>query len=190
MRDPEDAEPAGNRDTRRRFRRKPKDVREGRLRAHDPFELIRWLALSQPDPRKALSELVQNSLDAGARSIRITRVREKGVPCLRILDDGEGVIPEMDRREALEYIATHVGHSRKRSLSPRERLQLLTQGQYGIGLLGFWSLGATLEMRTVVPGQRPHRLVLHRDKPGFKIEPLRGRLPLAERWTEILVIGL
>ena len=190
MVDFEDAGGARNRDARRRPRRKPKDVVEGRLRAHDPFELIRWLALSQPDPRKALSELVQNSLDAGARSIRITRVREKGVPCLRILDDGEGVIPEMDRREALEYIATHVGHSRKRSLSPQERLQLLTQGQYGIGLLGFWSLGATLEMRTVVPGQRPHRLVLHRDKPGFKIEPLRGRLPLAERWTEILVLGL
>jgi hypothetical protein len=38
----------------------------GKLRPHDPFELIRWLAFSQPDPRKALSELVQNSLDAGA----------------------------------------------------------------------------------------------------------------------------
>src|SRR5437867_6846967 len=107
------------------------DVRTGRLRAADPFELIRWLARSQTDPRKALAELVQNSLDAQARTIRITRVREKGVPCLRILDDGEGVIPEMDRPEALEYIATHVGHSRKRSLLPHERLQLMTQGQYG-----------------------------------------------------------
>jgi hypothetical protein len=34
------------------------------VRVHDPFELIRWLAYSQPDPRKALAELVQNSLDA------------------------------------------------------------------------------------------------------------------------------
>ena len=190
MGDPGDANAGKNRDARKRPRRRPKDVREGRLRAHDPFELIRWLALSQPDPRKALSELVQNSLDAGARSIRITRVREKGVPCLRIFDDGDGVIPEMDRPEALEYIATHVGHSRKRALSPQERLQLMTQGQYGIGLLGFWSLGATLEMRTVVSGQKPHRLVLHRNRPEFKIEPLRGRLPLAERWTEIVVLGL
>ena len=72
MGDFEDAGGARNRDARRRPRRKPKDVVEGRLRAHDPFELIRWLALSQPDPRKALSELVQNSLDAGARSIRCT----------------------------------------------------------------------------------------------------------------------
>jgi hypothetical protein len=154
-------------------RRRPgrrKDVETGRLRVHDPFELIRWLALSQPDPRKALAELVQNSLDAGARTIRVVRRREKGRACLVIWDDGEGVIPELDRPEALRFIATHVGHRRKRSLTPQQRLELLTQGQYGIGLLGFWSLGEVLEMRTSVPGQRPHRLVLFRDRAALPVE--------------------
>jgi hypothetical protein len=165
-------------------------VETGRLRVHDPFELVRWLALSQPDPRKALAELVQNSLDAQARTIRVVRRREKGRPCLLIWDDGEGVIPELDRPEALRYIATHIGHSRKRSLTPQQRLELLTQGQYGIGLLGFWSLGDVLEMRTSIPGQRPHRLVLYRDRGNYTIEPLRGRLPLDERWTEIAVLDL
>jgi signal transduction histidine kinase len=66
-------------------------VETGWLRVHDPFELIRWLAISQPDPRKALAELVQNSLDASARSIRVVRRREKGRLCLQIWDDGEGV---------------------------------------------------------------------------------------------------
>jgi len=162
----------------------------GKVRPHDPFELIRWLALSQPDPRKALAELVQNSLDAGARRITVTRIRQGGLPCLRILDDGEGVIPEMGRAEALRYVATHIGHSRKRSLSPEERLRLMTQGQYGIGLLGFWSLGRVLEMRTSVPGQRAHHLILHRDRPDFVIEPVRGRLPLDGRWTEVVVADL
>jgi len=165
-------------------------VETGRLRVHDPFELIRWLALSQPDPRKALAELVQNSLDAGARTIRIVRRREKGRACLVIWDDGEGVIPELDRPEALRFIATHVGHSRKRSLTPQQRLELLTQGQYGIGLLGFWSLGEVLEMRTSLPGQRPHRLVLFRDRGDYTIEPLRGGLPLDARWTEVVVLDL
>lgn len=174
----------------RRARGSPRDAVRGRLKAHDPFELIRWLAMSQPDPRKALAELIQNSLDAGARRIRVIRLRERGLPCLRIQDDGEGVIPEMARSEALRYIATHIGHSLKRSLSPKERLDLMTQGQYGIGLLGFWSLGATLEIRTSIPGDRAHRLVLHRDRPDFLIEPLRGRLPLDERFTEVLVAGL
>jgi hypothetical protein len=169
--------------------RKAAGVR-GRLRAHDPFELIRWLALSQTDPRKALAELVQNCLDARADHVRITRFRTRGVSCLKIVDDGEGVIPELGRVEALQYIATHVGHSRKRKLSPQERLQLMTQGQYGIGLLGFWSLGEMLEMRSVVPGQRPERLVLYRDKPTYRIEPVPGRLPLDDRHTEILVSGI
>jgi len=173
-----------------RGRRKRSDVEKGRVRVHDPFELIRWLALSQPDPRKALAELVQNSLDAGAHHIQITKVRERGQRCLRILDDGEGVIPEMDRPDALRYIATHIGHSRKRSLSPQERLALMTQGQYGIGLLGFWSLGQALEIRTSVPYQRPHRLILYRDRPDYLIEPLRGRLAFEDLWTEVVVVGL
>ncbi len=176
--------------SRRRGSRSKGDVEKGRLRVHDPFELIRWLALSQPDPRKALAELVQNSLDAGAHHIRITRARESRRPCLRIMDDGEGVIPEMDRSEALKYIATHIGHSRKRSLSPQQRLELMTQGQYGIGLLGFWSLGETLEMRTSMPGQEPHRLVLKKDCPKFEIGKLHGRLAFDERWTEVVVTGL
>jgi hypothetical protein len=160
------------------------------LKARDPFELIRWLAYSQPDPRKALAELVQNSLDAGAKSVRITRGQEESSTCLKIFDDGGGVIPEMERRDALQYVATHIGHSRKRHLSPQERLSLMTQGQYGIGLLGFWSLGERLEMRSAVPGDRPHRLVLYRDRPGYVIEPLREHLPLGDLWTEVVVFDL
>ncbi len=165
-------------------------VEEGRVRVHDPFELVRWLALSQPDPRKALAELVQNSLDANARHIRIVRVREKGVACLKIHDDGEGVIPELDRPDAMHYIATHIGHSRKRSLSPEKRYELMTQGQYGIGLLGFWSLGEMLEIRSSLPGQKSYRLILHRNRPEYRIEPLRGKLAFDERFTEVVVVGL
>ena len=39
------------------------------LRPADPFDLIRWLARSQSDPRKAVAELVQNSIDARARHV-------------------------------------------------------------------------------------------------------------------------
>lgn len=176
--------------TARQRRGKAPGTIRGRVRPHDPFELIRWLAFSQPDPRKALAELVQNSLDANASRIRVVRVRERGQACLRIMDDGDGVIPELDRKEALRYIATHIGHSRKRHLSPQERLELMTQGRYGIGLLGFWSLGEMLEMRTATPGDRPHRLILYRDRPAYRIEPVPGSLPLGDRWTEIVVAGV
>jgi hypothetical protein len=68
-------------------------------------------------------------------------IRERGSPTLGIWDDGEGVLPDLARPEAPRYVATHIGHSRKPALTPQQRLELLTQGGYGIGLLGFCSLG-------------------------------------------------
>jgi len=166
------------------------EVRTGRLRAADPFELIRWLARSQTDPRKALAELVQNSLDAGAHTVTITRMRERGVATLHVLDLGEGVIPELPRAEALAYIATHIGHSRKRNLTPEQRRELLLQGQYGIGLLGFWSIGTELEIRSQVVGEEPWVLRMWEERPNFELAPLRGRLRLDGTWTEVVVRGL
>lgn len=58
----------------------------------------------------------------------------------------------------------------------------MTQGQYGIALLGFWSLGEMLEIRTHLPGQTPYRLVFRRDRPEFEIESLPGKLDFDERW--------
>jgi hypothetical protein len=66
----------------------------------------------------------------------------------------------------------------------------MTQGQYGIGLLGFWSLGQILEIRSAVPGQHPHRLVLHRDRPEFTVEKIRRRNLFDDRWTEVVVVDL
>jgi hypothetical protein len=171
-------------------RRKHPDTIVGRLKPADPFELIRWLARSQPDPRKALAELVQNSMDAGARKIRVTRLREHGVTALHVLDDGEGVIPELTRTEALTYIATHVGYSRKRDLTPEQRRELMTQGKYGIGLLGFWAIGQVLEMRTQHLNEPPYVLRLFEDSPRFEIDRLRTRLAFGDRYTEIVVRSL
>ena len=170
--------------------RRSRDTIVGKLRAADPFELIRWLARSQPDPRKALAELVQNSIDAGARRIQISRRREKGIAVLQVLDDGEGVIPELDRSEALTYIATNIGHSRKRNLSPEQRRELMLQGKYGIGLLGFWSIGRVMEMRTQTHGTPGYVLRMYEDSPRYEIERLRSRLSLPDRYTEIVIRDL
>jgi histidine kinase/DNA gyrase B/HSP90-like ATPase len=170
-----------------RATRKRSGAITGNLRPADPFELIRWLARSQNDPRKALAELVQNSLDAGAGRVQIIRARERGMTALHVVDDGSGVLPEMSREEALAYIATHIGHSRKRNLTPEQRRELMLQGKYGIGLLGFWSIGTHFEMRSQVNDSEPWVLRLTEDQPRFAIERLRGRLPLRGTWTEVVV---
>lgn len=86
-----------------------------------------------------MAELVQNSLEAECR--------------------------EVEFREFASVVWPACG---LRNLSPKERLQLMTQGQYGIGLLGFWSLGERPEMCSSVPSQAAHKLVLHRDDSNYE----------------------
>lgn len=60
-------------------------------------------------PASVLKELVENSLDAGAKNIRI-EVEEAGRSLLRVSDDGCGMSP-MDARMAFERHATSKIHS-------------------------------------------------------------------------------
>jgi hypothetical protein len=157
------------------------------LKPADPFDLIRWLARSQPDPRKAVAELVQNSLDAGAKNVTVTRQRIKGALCLVVRDDGEGVLPEMAREEALRYLATNVGHSRKLGLDPRERMKRVVAGKYGVGLLGFWSIGRRMELRSRVAGSPLFALELTEDSPRADIATLPLSTDAPDTFTEVLV---
>jgi hypothetical protein len=165
-------------------------VRSVKLKPADPFDLIRWLARSQSDPRKAVAELVQNSIDANARTVRIERRRVRHAPALIIRDDGEGVLPELGREEALATLVTEIGHSRKRGLSPRERHDQVVAGKYGIGLLGFWSVGRRMDIRTRVRGSEVW--VLHLVEDQERAEIARDRMPLesADTLTEVIVSEL
>ena len=161
-----------------------------RLRPANPFDLIRWLARSQSDPRKAVAELVQNSLDAGATHIVVERRRMRGVPALVVRDDGEGVLPEMEREAALRHLAEHIGHSRKLKLSPAERHNRVIAGKYGVGLLGFWSIGHRFEMRSRVGGDKPWALRLVEEQPNGEVVSLPLRTDDPATFTEIVVSEL
>jgi len=63
----------------------------GNLRIGDHWNAITIIALSQSNPLKTVAELVENSIDARAKTIVITRGTEKGQHYLRVKDDGEGV---------------------------------------------------------------------------------------------------
>jgi hypothetical protein len=161
-----------------------------KLRPADPFALIRWLARSQSDPRKAVAELVQNSLDAGARNVDVRRERVRGRVCLVVRDDGQGVLPELGRREALEYLATHVGHSRKMGLDPATRTEQVIAGKYGVGLLGFWAIGNVLELRTRVNASELFALRLEEDSPRAEILALPVRIDEEATYTEVVVVDV
>ena len=58
--------------------RAAKSRESGNLRIGDHWNAITIIALSQSNPLKAVAKLVENSIDAGVRSIVITRGKEKG----------------------------------------------------------------------------------------------------------------
>jgi nitrate/nitrite-specific signal transduction histidine kinase len=86
----------------------------GKLKIGDDWNAITIIALSQSNPLKAIAELVENSIDAKARSVTITRGREHGRHFLAIRDDGEGVPRDADGLPDFHYVATHICDSIKR----------------------------------------------------------------------------
>lgn len=162
-----------------------------RLRPQNPFDLIRLLARSQSDPRKAVAELVQNSLDAEAQRIELTWLNEKGQRVLRIWDDGRGIFPALERDEALRRIATTIGHSHKRDLSPSERREQMILGKYGIGLIGFWSVAKVMEIESRVGGGATLSLRLFEDEERAELHKVRASALADEpTYTEITLRGL
>jgi len=159
-----------------------------RLRPQDPFDLIRLIARSQSDPRKAVAELVQNSLDAGAAHVRVTWASHKGRRSVTVWDDGRGVFPDSGREEALRRIATSLGASHKARLTAAQRHEQLTLGKYGIGLLGFWSVGTWMEIRSRVAGSDVWALRLKEEgREGDVLRVRSSRLVVEPTFTEVVV---
>ena len=123
----------------------------GNLRIGDHWNAITIIALSQSNPLKAVAELVENSIDARAKTIVITRGKEKGQHYLRVKDDGEGVRRNADGEPDFHYVATHVCDSIKRQLKAQGAGGL--QGEFGIGLLSFWTLGEELLLTSAGDGR-------------------------------------
>ncbi len=163
-----------------------------RLKPADSFDLIRLLARSQNDARKAVCELVQNSLDAQATRIEVTWQSEKGgTRALRIHDNGGGIFSDLSREDALRRIATTIGHSHKRALTPAQRRELMALGKYGIGLLGFWAIGQVMEIKSRVGGGDTWCLRLREEMPNAELERMRARRLIDEpTYTEVTIRGV
>ena len=145
----------------------------GTLEIGDQWNAITIIAHSQTHPLKAICELTENAIDAGATQVRIVRRRSKGRLHLEIEDDGRGVKPDESGAADFQRIATHLCDSMKRHLDAGERRGV--HGEFGIGLLSFWSLGE--ELRMTSGGAGPLReLRLVRGGRQYEIREVRGRL--------------
>ena len=146
----------------------------GKLRIGDEWNAINIIARTQTHPLKAVCELAENALDAGAREVVIIRRREQHDIYLEIVDDGRGVARGDDGLPDFGRIATHVCDSMKRQLAEQERQGI--HGEFGIGLLSFWSLGEAFRMQSSGADGRLYEMLLGRGKRTYTIRPTRGRL--------------
>src|SRR5712671_2964014 len=157
---------------------------KGKLRIGDDWNAIRIIALSQSNPLKAIAELVENSIDAHAKTIAITRGREHGEHYLTVKDDGDGVPRAANGLPDFKYVATHICDSVKRRLKA-DGAGDGVQGEFGIGLLSFWTVGDTLTMTSSGADQRVYQMVMSKGDPRYVVKP--RRVLFAERGTELKI---
>ncbi|HWX36950.1 MAG TPA: ATP-binding protein [Steroidobacteraceae bacterium] len=156
----------------------------GKLRIGDDWNAIRIIALSQSNPLKAIAEFVENSIDAQAKTITITRGREHGAHYLSIKDDGNGVPRDADGIPDFKYVATHICDSIKRHLKADGNGTKL-QGEFGIGLLSFWTVGDSLTMTSTGSDQRAYQMTMNKGDSRYEVSP--RRVLFAEKGTELKV---
>jgi hypothetical protein len=146
----------------------------GKLKIGDDWNAITIIALSQSNPLKAIAELVENSIDAKAWAVTITRGREHGRHFLAVRDDGEGVPRDEEGRPDFRYVATHICDSIKRRLKAGGAAgEARLQGEFGIGLLSFWTLGEEVTMTSTGDDHRAYQMVMRKGDPAYTVTPRR-----------------
>jgi hypothetical protein len=155
----------------------------GRLRIGDDWNAITIIALSQQNPLKAVAEFVENSIDASARNIIITRGRERGQHFLRIKDDGQGIPRDEEGLPNFQYVATHICDSIKRQLKQNGAQGV--QGEFGIGLLSFWTVGEELFLTSTGVDGRAYQMQMRKGEPRYEVKQ-RGVL-FADGGTELTI---
>src|SRR5499433_1613758 len=149
-----------------------RSVQRGKLRIGNDWNAITIIALSQSNPLKAVAELVENSIDARATRVTIVRGRSERHHYLEIRDNGQGIPRDAAGRPDFRYVATHICDSIKRRLKFEGVAGL--QGEFGIGLLSFWTLGEELTLTSTGADERAWQMVMRKGDPGYSVKPRRA----------------
>ncbi len=144
----------------------------GKLRIGNDWNAITIIALSQSNPLKAIAELVENSIDARATSVTIIRGRSEGRHYLEVRDNGQGIPRDEDGKPDFRYVATHICDSVKRRLKVEGVAGL--QGEFGIGLLSFWTLGEELTLTSTGADDRAWQMVMRKGDPSYAVKAKRA----------------
>ncbi len=158
----------------------PKQTRKqlgaGKLRIGDDWNAINIIALSQANPLKSVAEFVENSIDARASNIVITRGKDRGKFYLGIADDGDGIPRNIEGDPDFKYVATHICDSIKKRLKKEGVTGI--QGEFGIGLLSFWTVGEELTVASTSTDGRVHQMRMRKGTPEYEVSMRRTLAPM------------
>jgi hypothetical protein len=160
-----------------------KGTRAGKLRIADHWNAISIIAKSQTNPLKAVAEFVENSIDARAKQIVIMRGKKKGEFYLKVSDDGEGIPRDKQGLPDFRRVATHICDSIKRQF--RSEGVKGIQGEFGIGLLSFWTVGQNLSMTSCGEDGNTYEMTMAKDSPDFSVSKKRVLLPF--KGTDLMI---
>jgi len=130
-----------------------------------------------------VAEFVENSIDARAKNVTLVRGREHGVHFLRVKDDGDGIPCNEAGQPDFDYVATHICDSVKRRLKADGETGL--QGEFGIGLLSFWTVGEELVLTSAGKDGVTYQMHMKKGDPGYRIT--KKHVLVAEPGTELVV---
>jgi len=167
-------------------KKKKEGVRSGKLRIADHWNAISIIANSQANPLKAVAEFVENSIDARAKQIAIVRGRKKGGFYLKISDDGEGIPRDEQGLPDFRRVATHICDSIKRQFKSEGAKGI--QGEFGIGLLSFWTVGQNISMTCCGADGKTYQMTMAKDSPDFAVSKRRILLPF--KGTDLMIYPL
>ena len=163
-----------------------KSKRAGKLRIADHWNAISIIAKSQTNPLKAVAEFVENSIDARAKQIVIIRGKKRGEFYLKISDDGDGIPKDKVGLPDFRRVATHICDSIKRQFKLEGAKGI--QGEFGIGLLSFWTVGRNLSMTSCGEDGYIYKMTMAKDSPDFSVTKKKVLLPF--KGTDVTIYPL
>ncbi len=169
-----------------RQKKAKKEASGGKLRIADHWNAISIIANSQANPLKAVAEFVENCIDARARQIVIIRGKKKGEFYLKVSDDGEGIPQNNNGLPDFRRVATHICDSIKRQFKSGGAEGI--QGEFGIGLLSFWTVGQSLSMTCCGTDGKTYEMTMAKDSPDFTVRKKRVLLPF--KGTDLTIYPL
>ena len=111
--------------------------------------------------------------------------KEHGEPYLSVIDDGDG-IPRDDERHARTSATSPRTSATRSSAASRREGRPGIQGEFGIGLLRFWTVGEELTLTSRGRGRRGStRCRCARAIPGYTVDPRHALF--ARAGTELLI---